>query len=784
LGPALAAIAVVAAGVGLGLLLASNEGDGLASALAKANAAASEGQGIYAELASETGNLAGTADSAAAAAKSEAAARRDLNKVMKEGKLHTKEGKAAADEYNATLPRTTAALQADMKARQERVEKINKGVDAARKSRDAIKSERDAIQGGIKANGASGRSMADMAEGRRRLAAANAALAVRERALGNAMAVAQLQTVNMQRELRHMPVLADSAARGLQRIAQSTSKTLSTKVGVKVETAGQVEKIANLTSAANRLGGKQIVMRVLAQSSNAEQMISRLKGLVGGLKDKNIKLGANPEAAVRALARVAGIKLTDKQVNIIAHDMASGTISFVNNALAGLNGKTADTYVRTHYQTTGGGPTPFAGQHASGKHAGERSERALVGEGRGPELLVNTKTGATALVREPMVLNLGRETAVVPTEPAYRNRAREIMREVADQLGIMQFAKGKKPKGKQKSKEKHKLGIPDKYRYGGVPLTGIENEVQNLRSQIDDRKRDKKGLGNLPKTLATKTRQLKALRVANARIERLNNQAEGYRSAMETASNLDQPKKWEQARKSRLNTLRGLAGWLHKAYESAPEGSVHRSRMYADWQRARSELSSSQGETFADTGPLDMDEFLKSIHQFGAFQQATLAVAMAGATVNDPNDDIRASQALAGFWENIINAYGGRMDRDLLTEAYNALGSARSGSASSGGVSNDADLQAQLDQANTRVRVAQNEAAINAAFAQVAGGPGDIGTGNFASGRQAAMYGGPQIVINTLHPGDPKTLQAIGSAAAAGFGYQGSRTSPREVMGV
>jgi hypothetical protein len=791
LGPLLGALGVVAAGVGLGLLLAGKRSSGLADAISKANAAGAEGQRIYQELASETSNLAGAADSATAAVRSEAAARRELNRLMKEGKLHTKEGRQAADEYNATLPQTRAALQAEAKARQARIDKIQDGINVAKTERNALRSERDEIQRGLAGAHASGRGYADLTEGRRRLAAVNAALAVRERALGNAMAMAQLQTVNMQRELKHMPVLADSAARSLQRIAQSSNRQVATRIGVKVDTAGQADKIANLAEAANRLGGRSRVIKILANAGSAEDAVRRLRGLVGGLRDKQVNIKGNPKgilgAAAQAISRLAGIR--DKTVRIDAQDNASGVISFVSNALAGLDGKTADTYVRTHYQTSVSGPTPFAGQRAraSGKRSGERSERALVGEGRAPELLVNTKTGAAALVREPMILNLGRETAVVPTEPAYRDRGRAILREVAGELGIQQFARGRKPpKAKAKAKGKPQLPVPERYRFGGVPLTGIENEVQNLRSQIDERKRDKKSLGNLPGEVATKTRQLKALRAANARIERLGNQAEGFRSAMEAASNQGKEGVWKRAKRSRTSTLRGLAGWLHKAYESAPKGSIHRSRMYADWQRVRAELTGARDESFGTAeGPLDMEDFLKSIGQYGALQQRTLAVAMAGATVNDPNDDRVASAGLASFWEQIIGRYGGRMDTDLLAEAYNALGSARSGATSDlGSVDPTGDLQAQLDQANTRVRVAQNEAAINAAFAQVAGGPGDIDTGGFSSARQAAGASGLTQNIYTLHPGDPKTLQAIGSAAAAGFGYQGSRTSPREVMGV
>jgi hypothetical protein len=39
-------------------------------------------------------------------------------------------------------------------------------------------------------------------------------------------------------------------------------------------------------------------------------------------------------------------------------------------------------------------------------------------------------------------------------------------------------------------------------------------------------------------------------------------------------------------------------------------------------------------------------------------------------------------------------------------------------------------------------------------------------------------------VIQTLHPGDPATLQAIGDAATAGMSLQGNVISPRVSVGI
>lgn len=96
-------------------------------------------------------------------------------------------------------------------------------------------------------------------------------------------------------------------------------------------------------------------------------------------------------------------------------------------------------------------------------------------------------------------------------------------------------------------------------------------------------------------------------------------------------------------------------------------------------------------------------------------------------------------------------------------------------------IDRSADLEAQLNQANERARVSQRAAQLSEQTLRAFGSSGDLGTGG-ANARAAA--GGPTIVIQTLHPGDPATLSAIASASNAGNSYQGTKTTPRSVTGV
>lgn len=92
---------------------------------------------------------------------------------------------------------------------------------------------------------------------------------------------------------------------------------------------------------------------------------------------------------------------------------------------------------------------------------------------------------------------------------------------------------------------------------------------------------------------------------------------------------------------------------------------------------------------------------------------------------------------------------------------------------SSSATNENADLQAQIDQQRARADLAEQNARLNAQALATFSGPNDIGTG----------WGGVNLTVNTLHPGDPRTLTAIGQAAAAGFGFQGGISSPRTAVG-
>lgn len=78
------------------------------------------------------------------------------------------------------------------------------------------------------------------------------------------------------------------------------------------------------------------------------------------------------------------------------------------------------------------------------------------------------------------------------------------------------------------------------------------------------------------------------------------------------------------------------------------------------------------------------------------------------------------------------------------------------------------DTESVAAQSATALATAQNAQRLAEGFTSTIRGLGDVGSGQ------------PIVIVNTLHPGDPATLRAIGDAAVGGFALQGFRSSPRE----
>lgn len=94
----------------------------------------------------------------------------------------------------------------------------------------------------------------------------------------------------------------------------------------------------------------------------------------------------------------------------------------------------------------------------------------------------------------------------------------------------------------------------------------------------------------------------------------------------------------------------------------------------------------------------------------------------------------------------------------------------------------DPDLQAITDQATRRAEVAQAGQLAGDQFIRAALGPGDLSQGGMAA--WLAAGGTMNVNVQTLHPGDPNTLQAIIEAIARAANQSPATMAPGEVLTV
>jgi hypothetical protein len=251
---------------------------------------------------------------------------------------------------------------------------------------------------------------------------------------------------------------------------------------------------------------------------------------------------------------------------------------------------------------------------------------------------------------------------------------------------------------------------------------------------------------------------------------------------MATAAKRGDSAAYNSARTSRTGLLGKLRDIYAKAVALAKPGSNFAAELQGKLAGVEAEITdlaadepaltpaqqaaADARDRLADTGMTDAERETLA----GLQAQQALAALTAGT-----DDDKAAAGGIESFFTGILAAVQGDPARGgaaAVRDIAQQLAQARDNVASftGGGVNANADLQAQLDQAKEQARVAIREGEINRLGLATFQGAGDIG--------QA------QIVIQTLHPGDPRTLAAIAEASNAGNSQQAAVTSPRTFLGI
>jgi TP901 family phage tail tape measure protein len=563
------------------------------------------------------------------------------------------------------------------------------------------------------------------------------------------------------------PVLVKRLAEAQKALAQITEQAS------RAQTRGAISAV----DYARKLAG---VGPIAEKNKNA---VAQLTGVLNRVPAaKRTKLEADDQDVLAKLGRVVPRLISygqmEKAAKILANSSsAEQALSRVNALLNSLHDRTINVQVNQH--SSGGGAfglnKPAKG-HATG-HKTSGPEIAMIGED------------------SPQWAEW-----VIPENPQYRGRAMGLLMDAMKSI-LPGYAGGtKKGKGKAKAhrhvpKARDPLSLPvDRFetdernaqdRHDAAVRKVHDLEHQSAlkgKTNADERAKARKALPGARKSrddlaalLKTRKAELHDAKVYAGKISRQEDLAEIARNAMELADKHDDQPAFDTAQGKRKTALGALQGLYEEALKHVRNDTPYGRQLQKALGQTKLDINDAATAINAPEINADDPTVLTDAQQ-GQLDDIEKAIALD--TVNTPTDttdDIVDQGRLVSFWEGIL----GQLQADgakssFITEAANNVRSARDQltSLTSSG-SKDPDLQAQLDQANARAAASAESARISSKALEVFQGAGDIGLG-------------PQTVIHvqTLHPGDPATLSAIGAAAASGLDLRTTKSAPREVSGL
>lgn len=359
-------------------------------------------------------------------------------------------------------------------------------------------------------------------------------------AAANRVAALPLQAA---RAARGMVELSGQAEQALGSLAKSVGgKQIAAKINLKFEDPGQAAKVAGQAQRALGAGVSQkVIMRIIGDSSNAEQAIKRINN--ARVAAKRLAIRADEGDALAAIARVRGVKLSPKIQRLLhegdpsviaavrrivgmgipaktlsvlgnigdalrkhatvaslanigkaliinAVDHASSVWDSLRNSISNIV-KTVTIVTKRTGHAEGGPVMPFEKHIPFGEDdpAYRRARTAGARETRGgryqrPTLLVGEED---------------RSEYVIATNPAYRENNRDYLRMAAADLGMAvvdKAAKGVHKAGRKRAAspgtpgvhgtraQDAALGVPDPYSVGAVPVDDVQGVVDKFDSGV------------------------------------------------------------------------------------------------------------------------------------------------------------------------------------------------------------------------------------------------------------------------------------------------------------
>ena len=233
---------------------------------------------------------------------------------------------------------------------------------------------------------------------------------------------------------------ADDLTKMRRELAQTTQELLPFQNAAKKPV--NVKIIANKQAAINSI--KEVenskiapkVAKVLGSTGDATTKIGKLIQL--GIPLKLAKTLTNAGSTQKAIQRLKDELATIRNPPPITLTLNAGGAQKAWDLLGGKLGPAA----------------------ASGAGAGT-ARASLVGEGGGPEWIVDRSTGQARKVTGAQMANLNENEYVIPTESKYRPQALGLLSMLAADLGVQGFAPGKAAKKKLAAAKKRKYAYQD-----------------------------------------------------------------------------------------------------------------------------------------------------------------------------------------------------------------------------------------------------------------------------------------------------------------------------------
>ncbi|MEA2201890.1 MAG: hypothetical protein QOI89_2486 [Solirubrobacteraceae bacterium] len=769
---------------------------------------------------------------------------KQVEKEVGEGKL---KGPAASDaKLEARLGvaesanQHTAAIKTETAALEKRDSVAVKGLATARAQQDAAAKELDQMRAAIplsKSEEARNRKKKELValqenynRAAQKTAQITAEIAVKQESLNRVNA--------------GQSAISTANAQGVQQLQQALASAHAPQKIVtryELDDQGAQAKLGALSQQLSQLGKQSVVAKVLTTAPNAASAVEALKAVLHGVPaSKVIRILHNAPSAGAAIlalrAIIAGVPAS-KAIHILTTaPSAQSAVEQLRNAINSLSNRTVTiTTISKTINEIGTRVLKGLGGKASGRRPGP-TEAALVGEGSGPEYVID-RSGQGYIVSEPTVTGLAPDDYVIPLEDRYRGRAWGLFAQLASDLAIPGYKAGKKGKGGGgKHGDPHpgkNWQVPNAVPPLSLPLDDIKTKQSAAKSAEDKAKSKVKGedskIASLEKQIRTGERakkpnraKLSELRAELAKVKRSHthdaqqlakdkretqewtrtlHEAEAFQAkikqreleannagqAMKLAAGHDDRGAYDAAKAKRLGALGALQQLIKEAQKQVKTGTEYALQLEGQVQGYEEETQGTGGEAFAptrDKAAEDEERTGMTAAEVAEEKRIERDIALASLTPDLGDDKGRAGE-LVGFLQRVLGEVqaepGPRGGDESIASIANALHTAQGNLASlttGAGTNENADLQAQINQAKEQRDVEKRRADISEQAFGVLSGSGDIGSG----GRNAAAAGS-NINIYTLHPGDPATLTAIGNAATAGIGLQGSRRAVRTQVG-